>query len=71
MISFVGCWFRWFGAWLLGAVLLTGCRQGGNFAAHDPRLKIVSIASDRRESFLAMACDGMGRLFVGGREGLF
>jgi putative heme-binding domain-containing protein len=37
----------------------------------DPRLKIVPIDHDRSESYLGLAVDGMGRIFVGGREALY
>ena len=37
----------------------------------DPQLKLVQIDSDAKESFLGIHLDMAGRLFVGGREGLF
>ncbi len=37
----------------------------------DPGLKVVKIDSDPKESFWGVQGDGMGRLFVGGREALF
>jgi len=37
----------------------------------DPQLSINLIDSDPKESFLAVHLDPAGRLFVGGREGLF
>ena len=37
----------------------------------DPDLKIVALDSDKTESFLSVRVDTQGRLFVGGREGLF
>jgi putative heme-binding domain-containing protein len=37
----------------------------------DPELKVVGIDSDPTESFLALQLDSAGRLFAGGREGLF
>ncbi len=42
-----------------------------DYAVADPELKVVPLDSDPQESFLAVRADGMGRLFVGGREGLF
>ncbi len=37
----------------------------------DPRLKVVLLDSDDKQSFLAVRADSTGRLFVGGREALF
>jgi putative heme-binding domain-containing protein len=42
-----------------------------DYAPTDAALKAVRIDHDERESFLGMACDAAGRLFVGGREALF
>jgi putative heme-binding domain-containing protein len=42
-----------------------------DFALADAQLKLVKIDSDQKESLLGLAADGMGRIFVGGREGLF
>jgi putative heme-binding domain-containing protein len=37
----------------------------------EPSLRLVPIDTDKTESFLSMALDGTGRLFVGGREAMF
>src|SRR6266487_2909059 len=37
----------------------------------DSELKLVGIDSDATESFLSLQLDSAGRLFAGGREGLF
>jgi hypothetical protein len=37
----------------------------------DESLEVVRIDSSPDESFLSMRADAMGRLFVGGREGVF
>jgi putative heme-binding domain-containing protein len=42
-----------------------------DYALMDAQLKLVKIDSDTTESLLALAGDGMGRIFAGGREGLF
>lgn len=42
-----------------------------DYAATDPGLRVELIDSSPDESFLSMRCDGMGRLFVGGREAVF
>lgn len=42
-----------------------------NYILHDPELKVVVVDSDPKESFLSLQLDGAGRLFAGGREGLF
>jgi putative heme-binding domain-containing protein len=55
-------------------VLLNASIAGGQEATYrlpDPQLKLVHIDSDDHESFLGVRADSMGRLFVGGREGLF
>ncbi len=63
----------------LAALLLLGwpfrllAREGApsDFSLADPQLKLVKIDSDAKESLLALAADGMGLIFAGGREGLF
>ncbi len=42
-----------------------------DFALVDPELRLVKIDSDAKESLLGLAGDSMGRIFAGGREGLF
>lgn len=42
-----------------------------DYSVSDPELKVVRIDSAPTESFLAVRADGLGRLFVGGREELF
>jgi putative heme-binding domain-containing protein len=63
---------------LAGFLLLAGAAGlvaedvgADDFALVDPQLKLVKIDSDEKESLLALAADGMGRIFAGGREGLF
>ncbi len=41
------------------------------FTLADPQLKLVKIDADEKESLLALASDGQGRIFAGGREALF
>ncbi|MEX0726584.1 MAG: hypothetical protein WD065_09970 [Planctomycetaceae bacterium] len=61
------------------AVLLTVAAVHADEATIDPReyapvdddLKVVLLDSSPDESFLSMKLDSAGRLFVGGREGLF
>lgn len=48
-----------------------GLREGSGYEPADPALRAVVIDRSRNESFLSLRCDGEGRLFVGGREGLF
>jgi len=43
----------------------------GDYELADPELKVTPIDSDPTESFLALQLDSAGRLFAGGREGLF
>ena len=45
--------------------------QDATYRLPDPALKLVRIDTDEKESFLAVRTDPAGRLFVGGREGLF
>ena len=42
-----------------------------DFHPTDPELKVVTLDADKTESFLSVRVDTQGRLFVGGREGLF
>jgi len=43
----------------------------GDYELADPELKVLVVDSDPTESFLALQLDNTGRLFAGGREGLF
>jgi putative heme-binding domain-containing protein len=52
-------------------MILAGCSQDDGYKTVDPRLKIVRVDSDSDESYLGLALDGMGRMFVGGREALY
>ena len=63
---------------LLAALLLVWmtarCRAQqpqSDFSLSDPGLRAVSIDQSPGESFLSLRVDASGRLFVGGREGLF
>jgi putative heme-binding domain-containing protein len=56
---------------LLCAVILAGCSQDDGYKTVDPRLKVVRVESDGDQSYLGLALDGMGRMFVGGKEALF
>jgi hypothetical protein len=63
-------------AMLLTAVLATpgvlhAAPAGEDYRVTNPALRLVPIDTDKTESFLSMALDGSGRLFVGAREGLF
>ena len=65
---------RVFAAFLLlgwAARLMAGDNVAEDFALADARLRLVKIDSDEKESLLGLAADGMGRIFAGGREGLF
>jgi putative heme-binding domain-containing protein len=42
-----------------------------NYFLPDSELEVVLVDSDPKESFLSLQLDSAGRLFVGGREGLF
>jgi putative heme-binding domain-containing protein len=42
-----------------------------DYTVADPELRVQRLDTAATESFLAVRADGMGRLFVGGREGLF
>lgn len=55
----------WFTPTSLGAV------PPADYAPVDPGLRLEVLDSSPDESFLSMRCDGMGRLFVGGREAVF
>src|SRR5665213_235776 len=58
----------------LSAFLLLGLSarlMAADYSLVDPQLKLVKIDSDENESLLGLAGDGMGRIFAGGREGLF
>ncbi|HSZ54348.1 MAG TPA: hypothetical protein VK797_01715 [Tepidisphaeraceae bacterium] len=62
--------------WILFCLLLvTGWRsalaQDATYRLTDPQLKLARVDSDEKESFLGIRLDPAGRLFVGGREGLF
>src|ERR1700758_3818007 len=62
------------GRWSLPLILLalTGSPLvADDYELADPDLKVVKIDSDPKESFWGVQGDGMGRLFVGGREALF
>ena len=52
-------------------VLLPNIARAQDYTPADPELKVVLLDTDPKESFLAVRADGMGRLFVGGREALF
>jgi len=56
---------------LLMARGLAGAAEAPDYQVVDPAMKVVKIDSDPRESFLGLALDGTGRVFVGGREALF
>lgn len=45
--------------------------DGVDYATADPALKIIRIDTGVEESFVPVRVDTAGRLFVGGREGLF
>jgi putative heme-binding domain-containing protein len=55
----------------LAVRLMAGVSVPQDYALVDPHLRLVKIDSDANESLLALAADGMGRIFAGGREGLF
>jgi len=59
-----------FGSWIIPASL-AAAPAGEDYHPTSAALKLVPIDTDKSESFLSMALDGAGRLFVGGREGLF
>ncbi len=42
-----------------------------DYTPSDPGLRLELIDSSPNESFLSIRCDGLGRLFVGGREAVF
>ncbi|HLQ43385.1 MAG TPA: hypothetical protein VK137_01540, partial [Planctomycetaceae bacterium] len=42
-----------------------------DYAPADPGLRLELLDSSPDESFLSIRCDGLGRLFVGGREAVF
>ncbi|HWD20032.1 MAG TPA: hypothetical protein VHB20_12215 [Verrucomicrobiae bacterium] len=60
----------WLQAVLIMALALTACRRP-EYKMLDSRLKIVPLDTDAEESYLGLAIDGAGRMFVGGREALF
>ncbi|MBI2806801.1 MAG: c-type cytochrome [Planctomycetes bacterium] len=62
---------RWFLVGLIAAVVWAPPVSAQPDASVDAGLRIVPIDSDAKESFLSVRVDTMGRLFVGGREGLF
>ena len=67
---------RWGMAWLLLCSLLTSAifgapEPGEQYHVTNAALKLVTIDTDKTESFLSMVLDGTGRLFVGAREALF
>lgn len=49
----------------------SGPLPGATYHLPDPSLRLVRIDQSPTESFLSLALDTMGRLFVGGREALF
>ncbi len=66
----------WFAAW----AGLVGMLAGGSLVAKanvadyllpDQELKVIEVDSDPTESFFSLQLDSAGRLFAGGREGLF
>jgi len=61
---------NWLSFLIIVATALSGCSRREYHLA-DLRLKIVPIDTDRHESYLGLAVDGAGRIFVGGREALF
>lgn len=68
--------FRRFGPWIMALLTLSAisaarAADAADYRVVDPALKVVKIDSDPHESFLALALDGGGRLFAGGREALF
>lgn len=42
-----------------------------DYAPSDPGLRLELLDSSPNDSFLSIRCDGLGRLFVGGREAVF
>ncbi|HWE94974.1 MAG TPA: c-type cytochrome [Tepidisphaeraceae bacterium] len=56
---------------LLTPALLHAAPAGEDYRVTSAALRLVPIDTDKTESFLSMALDGSGRLFVGAREGLF
>jgi putative heme-binding domain-containing protein len=56
---------------LLAVLSEPGLSQDATYRLSDPQLKLLRIDSDEKESFLGVRLDPAGRLFVGGREGLF
>jgi putative heme-binding domain-containing protein len=54
-------------------LLAAPCGRGAepDYAVAEPGLTVVRLDSAPTESFLAVRADAAGRLFVGGREGLF
>jgi putative heme-binding domain-containing protein len=56
---------------LLTPTALPADQPGVQYHVTNPALRLVTIDTDKTESFLSMALDGNGRLFVGAREGLF
>ena len=57
--------------WLLGCWTLAQAGAATNYELADPELRVAPIDSDPKESFLSLQLDSAGRLFTGGREGLF
>src|SRR6266496_2867186 len=55
---------------LSGGTLISTASEA-NYVLPDPLLKIVPVDSEPKESFLSLQLDSAGRLFAGGREGLF
>ncbi len=51
--------------------LLEAASAEPDYRVTNPALKLISIDTDKKESFLSMGLDGAGRLFVGAREALF
>lgn len=56
---------------VLAGEALASTASMANYLLPDPGLKVVPVDSDPKESFFALQLDSAGRLFAGGREGLF
>jgi putative heme-binding domain-containing protein len=57
--------------WFVSASAPSRSADDLDYALPDPELKLVRLDSATTESLLAVRADAAGRLFVGGREGLF
>jgi putative heme-binding domain-containing protein len=69
--KFLRCWLAGFLLLEAAVDLMARDKVPEDFALVDSQLKLVKIDSDEKESLLGLAADGAGRIFVGGREGLF